>query len=327
MTLQDMNDTRAGQPVPARPAVGILLAVYDGAADLPAQLDSLVAQDDPDWHLLVSDDGSRDASPALIAALRARMPQRQVICLNGPGRGAAQNFLFLLRQWRHHMPPGSWLAFCDQDDVWLTDRLSRGRAALASVPDGVPALYCSRTWITDADMIGRRLSAARPRPPGFRNALVQNIASGNTILLNPAAATLVSAAAEEIADVVVHDWWVYLMVTGAGGQVLHDDTPTLLYRQHAGNQIGANDHLRARLKRIRQLLRGDFRDWNSVNIAALSAARHRLSAENRAVLEGFIAMRQAPLMRRLRTLASLRLYRQSRPAQMALWLAAVLGRL
>ncbi|MFZ5964854.1 glycosyltransferase [Thalassococcus sp. BH17M4-6] len=317
----------AEQLDPKLPAVGILLAVYKGAADLPDQLDSLVVQDDSNWRLLISDDGSCDATAALVAAFKDQMPRRQVICLEGPGRGAAQNFLFLIGQWRRLMPAGSLMAFCDQDDVWLPDRLSRGRAALSSVPEGVPALYCSRTWITDANLATRRRSVPRPRPPGFRNALVQNIASGNTILLNPAAAALLAEATEVVRDVVVHDWWAYLLVTGAGGVVVHDDAPTLLYRQHSGNQIGANDHLRARCKRIRQLLRGDFRDWNATNIAALGAVKDRLTPENRALLDAFAAMRAAPLPRRLIRLTRLHLYRQSKPAQAALWLAAVLGRL
>ena len=142
MTLQDMSDRSEGataaQPAPA----GILLAVYNGADGLPAQLDSIAAQDDPDWRLLVSDDGSHDDSDALIAAFAGRMQGRRVVRLTGPGQGAARNFLFLIRQWRAHLPPGSLMAFCDQDDVWLTDKLGRGRAALAAVPENVPALYC-----------------------------------------------------------------------------------------------------------------------------------------------------------------------------------------
>ena len=96
-------------------------------------------------------------------------------------------------------PRGTWMAFSDQDDVWLPDRLARGVAALGG--HSGPALYCSRTWITDERLESRRLSAPRPRSLGFRNALVQNVASGNTILLNAAAADLVrDAAAEALAQ-------------------------------------------------------------------------------------------------------------------------------
>lgn len=306
--------------------VTVLMAVCNGADCLSGQLESIAAQTHGNWRLLASDDGSADDSAALLQAFAAKHPSR-TICLEGPRRGAAQNFLFLIREAAARSPSGGWLAFSDQDDVWLPDRLSAGIAALEPCCADRPALYCSRTWITDHGLKTRRLSAARPRPPGFRNALVQNIASGNTILLNPAAARLVMAAAQDVEDLVVHDWWVYQLIAGAGGQVVHDDRPTLLYRQHSGNQIGANDRLRARLRRIYQLLRGDFRDWNAVNITALRACVHYLNAENRSLLERFAAMRKQRLPVRLVTLARLHLYRQSAPATMALWVAAMLGRL
>ena len=91
--------------------------------------------------------------------------------------------------------PDSWIAFADQDDQWLAGKLSRAIAALAAKDPEVPALYCSRTWITDENLRGRRLSPSRPKPPGFANALVQNIAGGNTIVLNGAASKLIAAAA------------------------------------------------------------------------------------------------------------------------------------
>ncbi|WP_132951864.1 glycosyltransferase [Rhodovulum bhavnagarense] len=306
--------------------VTILMAVWNAGKTLDPQLHSILDQTHANWHILAADDGSSDDSPQTLARFAAAHPGR-LTPLCGPRNGAARNFVFLLREAGRREGATGWIAFCDQDDVWLPGKLARGIAALSSLPEGQPALYCSRTWVTDFDLKARRLSAARPRPPGFRNALVQNIASGNTTLLNPAAAQLVCAAAQEVTELVVHDWWVYQLVTGAGGTVVHDDEPTLLYRQHPGNQIGANDHLRARLKRIGQLLRGDFREWNRVNIAALRASAHRLTPANRALLDRFAAAHDAPLVSRLRLLSGMGLYRQSRAAQLALWLAALLGRL
>ncbi|WP_231582230.1 glycosyltransferase [Puniceibacterium sp. IMCC21224] len=307
------------------PLVGILLAVYDGGDNLDAQLGSIAAQDHPRWQVLASDDGSGDDSPARLDRFAAGHP---LIRLPGPrlGNGPA-NFMSLIRRVQDHLPTGSWLACCDQDDVWLPDRLSRGIAALSALPADRPALYCSRTWITDETLTTRRLSAPRPRPPSFRNALVQNVVAGNTILLNAAGAELVCAAASEADSVVVHDWWIYQIVTGAGGRIVHDDQPTLLYRQHGVNQIGANDTTRARVKRVRQLLRGDFRKWNAANIAALSASAHRLTPLNRARLAEFEGLHQAGLWGRLSGLRRLRLYRQSFASQAALWVAAIMGRL
>lgn len=310
---------------PAR--ITILMAVYNGAAYLEEQLDSIAAQTHPTWQIIASDDGSTDSSRTVLADVAHRWAGTgtgKLEVVQGPRQGAAENFMSLLRHAQGQDPAPRWIAFSDQDDIWLPDKLARAQAAL---PADVPALYCGRTWIMDPQMTRRRLSAPRPRAPGFRNALVQNIASGNTILLNPAASAMVLEAATRVGPVVVHDWWVYQLITGAGGRVIHDDTPVLLYRQHAGNEIGANDTLRARLKRIRQLLQGDFRDWNRINIAALYATPDMLNAQNLQILGAFDELAKRPLGPRLAALGRLGLYRQSTPSTVALWVAAVLGKL
>lgn len=315
---------KAGQEA-AAPQVAILMAVWNGAAHLDEQLQSFADQSHTNWVLLAGDDGSTDASPAILARFGQAYP---VTCLDGPHAGdSAPHFMHLIRASATLAPDARWLAFSDQDDVWLPDKLTRAVAALQKTDPATPALYCSRTWVADETLTTRRLSAARPKPPGFANALVQNIAAGNTIVLNPAATVLVQAAAAEVKTVVVHDWWIYQIVTGAGGVVVHDDAPSLFYRQHGVNQIGANDTRMAQIKRLRQMLRGDFRAWNDVNIAALRASAPRLAAENRALLETFAGLRAAPLLTRLRYFGKLGLYRQSRASQAALWLAMLLGRM
>ena len=307
----------------APPHVGILMAVRNGARDLPAQLDSFSAQHHRNWTLIASDDGSDDRSREIVAHFGTG--DRRVIVLDGPGLGAAANFLSLLRQAPTYLPARSWLAFSDQDDVWLPHRLSAGISALQEQPPNTPALHCTRTWIVDADLAHPRLSPSRPRALGFRNALVQNVVAGNTILLNPSGAALACAAAQEAGQVVMHDWWLYLLMSGAGAKILHAADPGLLYRQHSGNEIGANDTARARLRRLAMLTKGTWRRWNDMNIAALSASRARLTPENAAILAEFEAIRRAPMPQRLLRLYKLGLYRQTRGSQITLLLAAALG--
>jgi glycosyltransferase involved in cell wall biosynthesis len=307
------------------PHVLILLATRNGADHLLEQLDSLVAQRHENWTLWASDDGSTDDTRTILEDFASQRHQTRIS--NGPCRGGSENFLSLLRAVPKADYGTSWIAFCDQDDVWLPDRLSHGLAALDRVPLETPALFCSGMLITDNDLAHTRRSKPRPRPPDFRNALVQNIASGNTILLNPAGAHLVCAAAHEVGAVVVHDWWVYQLISGAGGRVIHDDTPLIYYRQHPDNQIGANDTRRAQLKRIKMLIDGHFRDWNEINIAALRASCHRLSAENQLLLSAFAEMRQSALPARFLRFWKLGLYRQNLPGRMALWLSVLLHRL
>jgi hypothetical protein len=310
------------------PQIAVLMAVYQGAAHLGAQLDSLAAQSHAGWQLIASDDASRDGSGQLLAEFAQQWPHS--IIRQGPGQGGTANFMSLIAALDPEgVARGTWMAFSDQDDVWLPDRLARGVAALDA--QAGPAMFCSRTWITDEQLESRRISAPRPRALGFRNALVQNVASGNTILLNAAAADLVrDAAPEALAQggmPVVHDWWIYQLIAGVGGVLVHEDAPTLLYRQHGVNQIGANDGTRARIKRIRMLLAGDMRNWNAVNIGVLGRSATRLTPENRALLVDFAAMRGAALPARLWRFRRLGLSRQTRISTVALWVAACLGRL
>jgi glycosyltransferase involved in cell wall biosynthesis len=327
-----MQDRKTGMMTGAG-RVAILMGVYNGAADLPEQLASFDAQTHTDWELVASDDGSSDDSARILDAFAAEQAGRgrRVTRRAGPARGFVANFLSLLAD----APEGAdWVALSDQDDVWLPDRLARGVAALSQLPENgpesEPALYCSRSWIVDERLQNPRLSPDFGKPPGFRNALVQNIAPGNTILLNRAAAALARAAApaaQAVPDLPVHDWWLYQLVTGAGGRVIRDPAPTLYYRQHDSNLIGSNDGHRARLRRIAMVLDGRFGAWNTANLAALSGAGDLLTEDSRALLQGFAALRGRGLAGRLVGLGRSGLYRQTLYGQTALWVAALLGRL
>lgn len=321
--MTEPSEARAG----ARPLV--LLALYQGAAHLDAQLDSLAAQRGGALPVLVSDDGSRDGGRAIVArhARRAAEEGRPPITLtDGPRAGAAANFLHLLRL----APPDACAAsLSDQDDVWLPDKTARALAALAAVPDGTPAVHCGRTWIADARGRVLRPCPLHARPPSFANALVQSLAGGNTMTLNRAALALLGAAsseAEAAGGVVAHDWWIYQMVTGAGGLMLYDPEPLLLYRQHAANEIGENTSPGALARRAAMVARGRFRDWSEINLRALEASRHRLTPEARETLDGFAALRRAPRLQRLGRLRALGLRRQTRAGDAALRAAALLGR-
>ena len=305
--------------------VCILMATWNGADHLSAQLDSFAAQDHAQWQLVVSDDGSGDATLSILQDFAEHSPQ-SVTLTRGPGRGSTANFIALLAEPRDC----DWIALADQDDVWLPDRLSRDIAALSELPAETPALYCSATLHCDADLQNPRPSRAVPRSPGFRNALLQNIAAGNTILLNRAAADLVRKAAPaalEIDDLAAHDWWLYQLISGSGGDVIYDAVQTLYYRQHGRNQVGANAGFRAGRTRLAMLLKGRFSAWNRANIAALRAVQMHLTPEHRTLLEDFAQMRALPLLARLRAFGGLGLYRQTRIGQAAMWVANALGRL
>ncbi|MBJ2151016.1 glycosyltransferase [Paracoccus sp. IB05] len=302
----------------------ILLASYNGATWLPAQLDSIAAQSHQGWRLVISDDGSRDATTAIIRSFAASRPEGQVSLIGGPGRGACANFRFLLRG---AGDKGCFLAFADQDDVWLPDRLERGLAVLRRAAAGQPAICGNRLRYVDAGLGLRGLSPLPRRPLSFRNALVQNVLSGNTMLINPEAARLLHRAEAGAPAFPLHDWWACQVVTGAGGCTLFDPEPNLLYRQHGSNLVGSNRGPRSILARLRRYLGPGYTDLARQNLAALTAARDLLTPSNRAVLDLFAGALDAPWPQKIALMRRSGVYYQSRGAQAAFRLLVALGRI
>jgi glycosyltransferase involved in cell wall biosynthesis len=324
-------DLSAELPKTTAPKIAVLLASYNGGANLRAQLDSYLAQTLLPALLIVSDDGSQDDSRAVVADFAARHAELPLQLLEGPRQGAAQNFLHLLRAVPDQI---DMVAFSDQDDVWLPEKLARGAAKLhAAALDAsqTPGIVLGTTLVCDSDLGHPRRSVLPKRPAGFRHALVQNIAGGNTMLLNRAATALLQACAADVQSaaqaLVVHDWWVYQIITGCGGQVLFDPEPGLLYRQHSGNLIGANVGVRAKVVRLKLMILGRFQEWNGLNIRALSLSEWRFTPQNRQLLADFTALRQAGFYRRLWLLHKAGLYRQGLQGRLSLWLAAALGKI
>lgn len=313
-------------PATPGPRVTVLLALYEGGPFLAAQLDSIAAQTGVDWRLIAGDDGSTDAGPAILRGFADAHPGR-VALRDGPRQGAPANFRALLRTApAGGLMAGGLTALADQDDVWLPGKLARAAEVLAGLPADRPAIYCSRVTVCDRDLVPVGLSRLPPRPPSFRHALVQNLVQGNTLVLNPAALRLVQAADLVAGPVVMHDWWIYQIVSGAGGRVVYDPEPWVMYRQHGGNVVGANDGAGARLASLGRMLRGEHRGWSRQNLAALERCAPLLAPDKRRVLAEFRRLVQCGPAARLSAMRRGGFYRQGGLSQAALWAAAALGR-
>ncbi|MFK5998845.1 MAG: glycosyltransferase [Rhodobacterales bacterium] len=305
-----------------QPSIAVLVATYNGADNLLEQLESYRSQTLVPALVLVSDDGSTDATWQILEQFSKQHPDLNVQLLKGPRRGVSQNFLHLLRHVPDHIDMAS---LSDQDDIWLPEKLARGAMMMAG-QTGM-ALYCGRTLEWQAEQDVRRVSRLARQAPGFRHALVQNIAGGNTMILNRKALNLVQAASRESGEIVIHDWWIYQIVTAAGGRVIYDETPMMLYRQHPQNLIGANRGAAAKVRRLKYMLAGRYRQWGTLNIRALKASEHRITTENADLLEAFATGRDGSVFARLGMLWKNGFYRQGAVGQTSLYLAALLKRL
>ncbi|MCA0042070.1 glycosyltransferase [Celeribacter litoreus] len=302
--------------------LAILLALHAGRRHIGAQLNSLADQTFRDWSLTVVDDGPDDGGRGLVARFSDYSPQ-SVSYHRQTTRGFAENFLSGLSK----LPQdASGLAFCDQDDIWLPEKLGRATEALAKVPEAVPALYCS-TRIVWAPEIDLQVTSPPPQhEPSFRNALVENIATGNTIVLNRAALRLAKDVAPLAMDVFAHDWWLYQLITGVGGRVMFDQRPSLLYRQHRGAVLGEGRGMRAALRNKRNAVRGLYRSRIDHQLDALTRIQTLLTGKNRACLQRFQTARHdtRPIQRML-ALARSGVHRQSTASQVSFLGGGLIG--
>jgi len=289
------------------PKVAILLCTFYGQDFLAQQLDSFAAQTHANWEVWAADDGSKDGTHSILKDYQQKWSDGQLTIHAGAAKGFAANFLFLTCKTNI---VADYYAYSDQDDIWELNKLARAVEWLESIPSSIPAVYCSRTRLVDASNKDIGLSPLFSKPPSFSNALMQNIGGGNTMVFNNAARDLLREAGEDL-PIVTHDWWVYMLITGCGGQVFYDTEPSVRYRQHENNLVGTNGTWQARLKRLHMLWRGYFRSWNDRNIAALLTMNHRLTPDNRKTLTYFIKARKMGLVPRLFYFKLSGIYRQT----------------
>lgn len=303
--------------------VAVILGYYQGEKFISQQLRSIFKQSYNRLSLYISDDLSKDAFDFRAFDLTQAELEAIFIRHTGANLGATRNFLSSLA---HICGQYEFYAFCDQDDVWHQNKIEKAIKQLSSAPADMPALYCSSTNITDSD--GRPTGKTSPifrQPASFANALVQNIGGGNTMIFNQAACDLIVNSTLEC-EVIAHDWWCYQIISGAGGHIYYDPEPSLDYRQHGKNLVGANRGASQKARRIGKLLAGSFRHWNDVNLTALAQNAHLLTAQNRNRLNDFIAARRAPLFQRLYLAKRSGIYRQSNLGSLSLLLGLILNK-
>jgi glycosyltransferase involved in cell wall biosynthesis len=207
-----------------------LLSSYNGSKFLRAQLDSLYRQTYPAIKILVRDDGSSDGTLELLQHEQSKGLIELVE--EKKNLGATNSFFELLRL--SALTDTAFIAFCDQDDVWFSDKIECAVSALADFAD-IPALYCSRLQIVDQNLNHKGFTQI-PRQTGFGNALVENIAVGCTTVLNRKAVDLICRQLP--VNGFFHDWWCYLVISCLG-KVVFDDSVHIYYRQHGNNTVGA----------------------------------------------------------------------------------------
>jgi len=229
----------------------ILLATFNGAKWLDEQLESIVNQSHPNWKLYISDDASTDGTPELLKRWRSRFPDKITLFFQPRNLGHQRNFEFLLSR-----PKEPYLFFCDQDDIWATDKLSRQLELLrdqenrqsSSQPLGV---FSDLTLISeDGRLLHRSFWKYQKIGPEMVKSLstmmICNVVTGCTMGINRAAANLCLGKTIDL----THDHWTALQILKSGGSLVWLDAPLVAYRQHESNSVGARSFYGQLTRRI-----------------------------------------------------------------------------
>ena len=303
--------------------VRVLLSTYNGARFLPAQLDSLLAQDYPRIAIFIRDDGSSDETRALLQEYANR--NSSITLIFGENIGVVPSYLELLR-----LGGGTedFYAFCDQDDVWETDKISTAVARLSGQADPESSLYCGRVKYVDEDLHDIGLSGI-PRYVGWRNAVVENIVTGCTVVMGDKLRRLMLKT--DGTGVLMHDWWAYL-VGSAFGAIVYDPEAKILYRQH-GNNVSQPDI--SRMKRILRVAGEFWQRYKETQTGFISLQQAHaftgvygpmMNAEDKRIVDRLWSLRKgAGLLQRFRYALVPEVYRNHRLDNLVLRIMVILG--
>lgn len=227
--------------------IQVLMSTYNGETYLREQIDSILGQDCEEkglakLTLLIRDDGSKDNTRNILEEYVSQYPDK-ITWIQGENVGVIKSFFELMVLADQD---ADYYSFADQDDWWLPEKLSAGIEKIQEYPKEKPVLYCCRPQLVDQKL--QKIESTIKRPPmrpAFGNALVENICTGCTAIMNQ---NLHHMLCNEFPTfTVMHDWWFYLTAS-CFGSVYYDETSYIYYRQHEGNVVGSNSGRLAELK-------------------------------------------------------------------------------
>ena len=226
-------------------SLAILLATYNGEKFLAEQLDSLFSQTYTDFIIYAHDDGSTDRTIEILYRYKKMYPEKLAILEYESMGGAKNNFYSLMQR-----VDADYYMFCDQDDIWLPNKIEKSLTALYDLEGKKqedPCLIFTDLCIVNqdldiiADSYMKRFNYT-PEHQTIGTILSGGIVAGCTMALNRQCIELVRVNVKDIEAYSMHDTMVFLL-TIACGYVGYVDIQPILYRQHDNNTAGLWDKL------------------------------------------------------------------------------------
>lgn len=220
--------------------VQILMSTYNGEKYLDEQIRSLIAQKNVEISILVRDDGSKDST---IKKLNEYKKNGILDWYSGENLKPARSFMNLV----NNSPKADYYAFCDQDDVWDTDKLELAVKMLEEFDQTQPSLYFSNTRLVDKDLMPIDTKKKSKPKITIGSSLIINPVTGCTEVFNNSLMDVLRIYDNE--KIYMHDSWSYRVCMAIGGNIAFDEDSHISYRQHGNNVIGGKSSFYKKYKR------------------------------------------------------------------------------
>ena len=206
------------------PEVAVLLATHNPTPVVKEQIESIYSQELVKVKVYWGDDRSNEESKEYVRSL---LEGKNYVEIKDTGIGAAKNFLHLL-----HFPTEPYIAFSDQDDIWLPRKLAQHVELLNNSPE-LPALSHSNSVLLKHGEIFEKDSVCSDHT--FLRLSWQNCVQGCTTMMNRGSQALLNSMPQ--VHVIAHDLWA-AQVISLTGEILSNSNTDTMYRIHNANAIG-----------------------------------------------------------------------------------------
>lgn len=229
--------------------VAVLLAAYNGGKWIDEQVQSILSQKNVQVDIFFSVDTSTDDTFDKCSAY-AQQPHMHILPYGERFGGAAKNFYRLIRD--VNFESFDYVAFADQDDIWLENKLSN---AISILSEEKYDCYSSNVLAFWSD--GRKKIINKAQPQVSHDYFFESAGPGCTYVFSKDVAKAFQMFLIDKQDaanaVELHDWLLYAFARHNGYKWHIDDWQSMLYRQHDSNQFGANGGIAAAKKRIQMI--------------------------------------------------------------------------
>ena len=238
--------------------IAIILATLNGEQWIVAQLLSIKSQQHENWHVFLRDDGSSDQTIAIAKALLHPTYLTVLSAADGPTGSPAGNFFAALSQVQ--LENFDYISFCDQDDIWAPDKLSRAINCL--IKSGAAAYSCDLIAFDNTRNTAWYLKKSQIK--SSFDYLFQGASAGCTYVLTQSAASLVKKKTLPLLGAFPkarsHDWLIYAICRSYSLDWYMDHSAHIFYRQHATNAFGGLPGITGLLDRWRLARSGWYRE-------------------------------------------------------------------